>query len=111
MLLLPAVAQPLDSFSPPPIPHVHRWRIGEQAGARSAGLCDCGEERAFQNGWEGDGSLRLRSGSWLARREAENPGQPASALPAVAPPRQEWVVDVETHRISRRVLSGERHDS
>lgn len=29
--------------------HVHRWRIGEQGGPTSAGVCECGEQRAFTN--------------------------------------------------------------
>ncbi|MEX0782808.1 MAG: hypothetical protein WD557_09165 [Dehalococcoidia bacterium] len=32
--------------------HVHRWRIGDQGGATSAGVCACGAEREFQNTWE-----------------------------------------------------------
>lgn len=58
-----------DSTDALPAAHVHRWRIAEQAGVSSAGRCDCGEERAFQNGWEGDSGFGLRGGSWLGRRE------------------------------------------
>lgn len=32
--------------------HHHHWRIQEQGTARSRGICDCGAERLFSNGWE-----------------------------------------------------------
>lgn len=35
-----------------PTAHVHRWRIGDQGGATSAGVCACGAQREFQNTWE-----------------------------------------------------------
>jgi hypothetical protein len=70
----PLAVQPLGSFATPlPGAHVHRWRIAEQAGACSEGHCDCGEERVFQNGWEGDAGFGLRGGGWLSRREREAP--------------------------------------
>ncbi len=41
--------------------HVHRWRIGDQGAATSAGVCACGAERVFQNTW--DASAPSWSGS------------------------------------------------
>lgn len=32
--------------------HTHRWRIGAQAGATSAGVCACGAEKEFANSWD-----------------------------------------------------------
>lgn len=71
---MPPVRITPESTAPSlPSAHAHRWRIAEQAGACSAGRCDCGEERAFQNGWEGDAGFGLRGGSWIGRREREGP--------------------------------------
>ena len=65
----PIRTQPDDSsHDETPEEHVHRWRIDEPGGAQSAGRCSCGVERAFQNGWEGDGANKLGSSSWLTAR-------------------------------------------
>ena len=32
--------------------HSHRWRIGAQEGAFSNGVCACGAEKEFANGWD-----------------------------------------------------------
>jgi hypothetical protein len=63
----PAIA---PSDSQPTAPHAHHWRIDEQGEAGSIGHCPCGEERLFQNGWDGDSGHRLRSGGWLAANRA-----------------------------------------
>jgi hypothetical protein len=34
--------------------HQHHWLIQEQGTARSSGICDCGAERLFSNGWSDD---------------------------------------------------------
>ena len=47
--------------------HTHRWRVEEQHGAQSSGICACGAQREFENGWSGDRSLRLNAG-WLTGR-------------------------------------------
>lgn len=59
-----------DVPADPQPPHIHRWRIEEQGSAGSIGHCPCGEERVFQNGWDGDSGSRLRSGGWLAANRA-----------------------------------------
>lgn len=68
-LLSPGIELPITS--PLEETHFHRWRIDEQAGAFAAGRCECGMERAFRNGWDGDGTTQLRSATWrrTGRRE------------------------------------------
>jgi hypothetical protein len=74
MVSLPVEATLVASSTQSAPAHVHRWRIDEQAGVSSAGRCSCGEERAFQNGWEGDGSS-LRGGGWIGHRTREIPNR------------------------------------
>lgn len=46
-----------DPLAPPapellPGGHSHHWLIEEQRSPQSRGICDCGAERLFSNGWD-----------------------------------------------------------
>jgi hypothetical protein len=48
----PQIETPDSPFGAEAPEHAHRWRIGEQSGPSSAGVCSCGETREFTNGWD-----------------------------------------------------------
>jgi hypothetical protein len=62
-----------DGVDGPGPQHAHHWRIGGQGGPTSAGICDCGAQKQFQNGWDQEHEV------WSARLR-RNTRRPISKL-------------------------------
>lgn len=48
--------------------HIHRWILGEPAGATSEGVCECGETRVLSNVFRDD---QEKPGGWRDLRSAK----------------------------------------